>query len=226
MATCAPRSSVPYAASYHDLADPDTVACAQMGDRSAAERLILKYRNLVTSAARSFYIPGADRDDILQIGMIGLWQAIVDFRVERSASFPAFARVCIRRQLLTAIKTARRQKQAALNTSVSLDATRDTRRSDGAMACRSAVPDPEAAVITDAEARSLCLALRRRLSDFEWRVLGCFEDGLSYHEIATRLGCKVKSVDNALARVRRKAMAVRVANDVASGPAVSHHPPV
>ncbi len=218
-------SNIPYsfaavAMSFLDMTDTDTVACAQMGDRRAAERLLNKYQNLVKTAVRRFYIPGAERDDILQIGMLGLWQAIVDFRSDRSSSFPAFARVCIRRHLLTAIKSARRQKQAALNTSLPLETAAASERpfQEAPVGVCAGGTDPEATMISQEHMVALRRALRRVLSDFEWRVLGCFQSGMSYHEIATQLGCKVKSVDNALVRIRRKALAVRAADDIAPIP--------
>src|SRR5579884_3745372 len=111
-------------ASHHrfaDMQDAEIVEQAQKGDRAASEYLLYKYRNLVRTKVKSYFLVGAEREDLLQVGMIGLWQAIVDFRVDRAIAFPAFAKVCIQRHIITAIKTATRQKQMPLNTSLSLE---------------------------------------------------------------------------------------------------------
>src|SRR5919199_2873217 len=106
---------------YEDMADREIVARAQRGEESASEYLLYKYRNLVRTKVKSYFLVGAEKEDLLQVGMIGLWQAIVDFRCDRAISFPAFAKVCIQRHIITAIKTATRQKQMPLNTSLSLE---------------------------------------------------------------------------------------------------------
>jgi RNA polymerase sporulation-specific sigma factor len=213
--TGVPRHWIPPFGPYLALPDADAVASAQHGDRRAAECLLYKYRNLVRTAVQAFYIPGTEREDLLQIGMIGLWQAIVDFRRERSPSFPAFARVCIRRHLLTAIKSASRLKQAPLNCSMPIEAsgllTADPIPSSAATSLL--CPDPETVILQRERVIGLQRTLRTVLSDFEWSVLAGFRHGLSYNEIASRLGCKVKSVDNALARIRRKVSASVATSD-------------
>lgn len=207
MDTSLPRHLAPVFGPYANMPDHDAVACAQLGDKRAAECLLYRYRNLVKTTVRSFFIPGAEREDLLQIGMIGLWQAIVDFRCERSHSFPAFARVCVRRHLLTAIKSASRLKRLPLNASMPLEDTSPSRVHALAHVspAAAATGDPETQLIWNEYVLNLQRDLRGLLSDFEWRVLADYKAGLSYHEIASRLGCKVKSVDNALARIRRKA---------------------
>src|SRR5262245_35658732 len=106
---------------YEVLPDREIVAFAQRGEEAASEYLLYKYRNLVRTKVKSYFLVGAEKEDLLQVGMIGLWQAIVDFKPEKATSFPAFAKVCIHRHIITAIKAATRQKQIPLNTSLSLE---------------------------------------------------------------------------------------------------------
>lgn len=211
MDTGAPRHLVPSFGPYLSVPDRDAVASAQSGDRRAAECLLYRYRNLVGTVVRSYFVPGAEREDLLQIGMIGLWQAIVDFSGDRSPSFPAFARMCIRRHLITAIKSASRQKRLPLNCSTSLEDALCV--PDEALgrepAGDASYLDPESLFLSQDYVSRVRRALRTALSDFEWRVLADFQNGLTYHEIASHNGCKVKSVDNALARIRRKVAASR-----------------
>jgi len=197
-------------ASHHrfaDMQDAEIVEQAQKGDRAASEYLLYKYRNLVRTKVKSYFLVGAEREDLLQVGMIGLWQAIVDFRVDRAIAFPAFAKVCIQRHIITAIKTATRQKQMPLNTSVPLEGPPEDASSDWClcdMIPSANAPDPEELVIQGEDTRALQEMLRQLLSDFEWHVLAGYQLGKSYREIAEELRCKTKSVDNALARIKRK----------------------
>jgi len=115
---------------YAELPDADVVELAQCGREDAAEHLLYKYRNLVRSKVKSYFLVGAEREDLLQVGMIGLWQAIVDFKPAKATSFPAFAKVCIHRHIITAIKAATRQKQIPLNTSLSLEVPSEDDSSD------------------------------------------------------------------------------------------------
>lgn len=219
MDTSVPRHLAPTFGPYLSMSDNEAVACAQHGDKRAAECLLYKYRNLVRSAVQAFYIPGAEREDLLQIGMIGLWQAITDFRSDRSHSFRAFARICVRRHLITAIKSAGRQKQLPLNSSMPIEAAPSSvwQRVDARVHKALASADPEDWMLWNEYVTNLQRDLRGLLSDFEWSVLADFRCGMSYHEIASRLGCKVKSVDNALARIRRKVSASRHVLGAASG---------
>src|ERR1041385_3543775 len=116
------------------LPDFEIVQMAQRGRRDAAEHILYKYRNLVRSKVKSYFLVGAEREDLLQVGMIGLWQAIVDYRHDKATSFPAFAKVCIHRHIITAIKAATRQKQVPLNTSLSLEVPADDDASEWNMA--------------------------------------------------------------------------------------------
>lgn len=192
---------------YADLGDQEVVEMAQQGDESAVEYLLYKYRGLVRTKVRSYFLLGAEKEDLLQIGMIGLWQAVVDYRPDKDISFLSFARICIERHVITAIKTATRQKQTPLNTSVSLEYPSDDSESEWNLAeilVSDDTVDPEDLVLRREDNRRLRDMLRRLLSDFEWQVLAGYQVGKSYREIACELQCKTKSVDNALARIKRK----------------------
>jgi RNA polymerase sporulation-specific sigma factor len=196
---------------FAEMSDREIVARAQRGDEAAAEYLLYKYRNLVRTKVKSYFLVGAEKEDLLQVGMIGLWQAIVDFRCDKAISFPAFAKVCIQRHIITAIKTATRQKQMPLNTSLSLespaeDSGPDWNLSDIIPAAET--QDPEEQVIENEDTKVLHEMLQQVLSDFEWNVLAGYQIGKSYREIASELHCKTKSVDNALARIKRKVSTV------------------
>ena len=192
---------------YAVLCDQDIVRIAQHGDEQAAEYLLYKYRSLVRTKVRSYFLMGAEKEDLLQIGMIGLWQAVVDYRSEKDISFLSFARICIERHVITAIKTATRRKQTPLNTSVSLEYPSDDNDSEWNLAdilVSDDALDPEELVLKREDNTQLQDILQRLLSDFEWQVLSGYQVGKSYREIAGELQCKTKSVDNALARIKRK----------------------
>src|SRR5438045_5852745 len=187
---------------YDRLADFEVVRMAQKGRRDAAEHLLYKYRNLVRSKVKSYFLVGAEREDLLQVGMIGLWQAIIDYEPEKATSFPAFAKVCIHRHIITAIKAATRQKQLPLNTSLSLEVPSEDEVSDWSMSDilhTDLTADPEDLVLRREDTKQLEELLQRLLSEFEWQVLSGYQLGKSYREIAAELRCKTKSVDNALA---------------------------
>lgn len=192
---------------YSYLSDQEIVCVAQDGDDQASEFLLYKYRSLVRTKVRSYFLMGAEKEDLLQIGMIGLWQAIVDYRPEKDISFLSFARICIERHVITAIKTATRRKQTPLNSSVSLEYPSDDSDSEWNLAdilVSDDTVDPEELVMKHEDNSRLQDMLRRMLSDFEWQVLSGYQVGKSYREIAGELRCKTKSVDNALARIKRK----------------------
>jgi RNA polymerase sporulation-specific sigma factor len=186
----------------------DLIVAAQAGDEGASSALLQKYRSFVRCKARSYFLAGADRDDVIQEGMIGLYKAIRDFRPERQASFRSFAELCVTRQLITAIKTATRQKHTPLNTYVSLhrpaasEEEGDRVLSD-ILAARE-VCDPAEVVIAAWETRSIKEGFTGALSGFEADVLRLYVSGNSYCEIAEKLGRHSKAVDNALQRVKRK----------------------
>ncbi len=173
----------------------------------ALDYLINKYRNFVRAKARSYFLIGADREDIIQEGMIGLYKAIRDFRNDKLSSFRAFAELCVTRQIITAIKTATRQKHIPLNSYISLNKPiydEDSDRTLLDVLSGAKISDPEELVISREELVDIESKMEEILSDFEWKVLMSYLDGKSYQEIAVDLDRHVKSIDNALQRVKRK----------------------
>lgn len=173
----------------------------------ALDYIINKYRNFVRAKARSYFLIGADREDIIQEGMIGLYKAIRDFRNDKLSSFRAFAELCVTRQIITAIKTATRQKHIPLNSYISLNKPiydEDSDRTLLDVLSGAKVTDPEELVISREEFIDIEARMEDILSDLEWRVLMYYLDGKSYQEIAIDLNRHVKSIDNALQRVKRK----------------------
>ncbi|OMF23765.1 RNA polymerase factor sigma-70 [Paenibacillus sp. FSL H8-0548] len=192
---------------YDSSTDEDIVEAVRNGDSIALEYLINKYRNFVRAKARSYFLIGADREDIVQEGMIGLYKAIRDFKGDKLASFKAFAELCITRQIITAIKTATRQKHIPLNSYVSLDKPiydEDSDRTLLDVICGTRVSNPEELIINQEEFIGLEDKMSEILSDLERKVLMLYLDGRSYQEIAVDLDRHVKSIDNALQRVKRK----------------------
>jgi RNA polymerase sporulation-specific sigma factor len=188
--------------------DHQLVERVRGGDDRALTTLLARYRNFARSKARSYFLAGSDKEDVVQEGMIGLFKAIRDFDLAQETPFRAFAELCISRQILTAIKTANRQKHQPLNSSVSLDAPayRDG-NSDQSVADNlkaSHLSDPIELVISAEEVEALKDTMRDNLTDLEGDVLRLYMDGKSYEEIATVLGNHVKSIDNALQRIKRK----------------------
>lgn len=192
---------------YDTMMDEVIVESARQGNAAAQEYLINKYKNFVRAKARSYFLIGADREDIIQEGMIGLYKAIRDFRNDKLASFRAFAELCITRQIITAIKTATRQKHIPLNSYVSLNKPIYDEESDRTLLdviSGNKVTDPEELVISREEFVDIENKMGEFLSDLEWKVLMYYLDGRSYQEIAGDLRRHVKSIDNALQRVKRK----------------------
>jgi RNA polymerase sporulation-specific sigma factor len=192
---------------YDEMLDETIVDAARQGDDNAQEFLINKYKNFVRAKARSYFLIGADREDIIQEGMIGLYKAIRDFRNDKLASFRAFAELCITRQIITAIKTATRQKHIPLNSYISLNKPIYDEESDRTLLdvlSGTKVTDPEELVISREEFTDIENKMGEFLSDLEWKVLMSYLDGRSYQEIAKDLRRHVKSIDNALQRVKRK----------------------
>jgi len=189
------------------MRDEEIVRLAKGGDEPATEHLLTKYRNIVEGKARSYFLIGADHEDIIQEGMIGLFKAIRDFRNDRLLPFRAFAELCISRQIFTAIKAATRQKHIPLNSYVSLHATLFDADSDRTLMdtlAESDTSDPEEQVISQQFTDDLTQRIKRDLSELESAVLRSHLDGASYQEIADGLRRRVKSVDNALQRAKRK----------------------
>jgi len=192
---------------YDAMVDEEVVESAREGCDLAQEFLINKYRNFVRAKARSYFLIGADREDIIQEGMIGLYKAIRDFRSDKLSSFRAFAELCITRQIITAIKTATRQKHIPLNSYVSLNKPiydEDSDRTLLDVISGSKITDPEELIISREEFGDIEEKMGEILSELEWKVLMAYLDGKSYQEIAADLRRHVKSIDNALQRVKRK----------------------
>ena len=193
---------------FENMTDEEIVTDAKEKENSIAlDFLINKYRNFVRAKARSYFLIGADREDIIQEGMIGLYNAIRDFRGDKLSSFRAFAELCVTRQIITAIKTATRQKHIPLNSYVSLNKPiydEDSDRTLLDVLSGSKISDPEELVISREEFSDIEEKMGQILSDLEWKVLMAYLDGKSYQEIAVELDRHVKSIDNALQRVKRK----------------------
>ena len=191
-----------------DITDEDLVERARVGSEQALETLLHRYRHYARAKARTYFLAGADREDIVQEGMIGLFKAIRDFRADRNAAFRAFAELCITRQIITAIKTATRQKHIPLNSYVSLNKQAagedDDARSLGDVLTSAEVLDPAELLISAEEIANIRESMGRLLSELETEVLRLYMDGKSYQEIADMLGRHVKSIDNALQRIKRK----------------------
>jgi len=203
MAQHFPDNSIDFAV----MTDEDIVELAREGNNDAAEFLINKYKNFVRAKARSYFLIGADKEDIIQEGMIGLYKAIRDFRPDKLSSFRAFAELCITRQIITAIKTATRQKHIPLNSYVSLNKPiydEDSDRTLLDVISGTRVTDPEELIISREEFNDIEEKMGEILSSLEWKVLMYYLEGKSYQEIAGDLNRHVKSIDNALQRVKRK----------------------
>ncbi|WP_161629093.1 RNA polymerase sporulation sigma factor SigH [Peribacillus psychrosaccharolyticus] len=192
---------------YLQFDDDVLVDLVHKGDSEALDYLIQKYRNFVRAKARTYFLIGADKEDIVQEGMIGLYKAIRDFKGDKLSSFKAFAELCITRQIITAIKTATRQKHIPLNSYVSLDKPIYDEESDRTLMdviSGTKVLDPEELIINQEEFDDIEIKMAELLSDLERKVLALYLDGQSYQEISEELNRHVKSIDNALQRVKRK----------------------
>ncbi len=192
---------------YNKLSDEEIVAIAKSGDSIATDYIINKYKNFVKSRARTYFLIGADKEDIIQEGMIGLYKAIRDYDTTKPASFRGFAEICITRQIITAIKTATRQKHIPLNSYISLNKSVYDEESERMMIDMIAEKEnfnPEEIMITKEHFSSILTKMSEVLSKFEWKVMNLFLDGKSYSEIAKRLDKSEKSIDNALQRIKKK----------------------
>lgn len=192
--------------------DEELVRRSRTGCNRATEHLLARYRPLVESKARTYYLRGADHEDVVQEGMIGLFKAIRDFRDDRLAHFRAFADLCVTRQIITAIKTASRQKHFPLNGYISLNQSATTETETTLL---EALPDghigsPEDMFFQRGDPDGRLSAVRHTLSELEARVLDCYLQGKSYREMSCELRCPPKAVDNALQRVKRKLNELRI----------------
>jgi len=194
-------------ATYTEMNDEEVIGLAQQGDQFAIEFLVNKYKNFVRAKARSYFLIGADKEDIIQEGMIGLFKAIRDYKMDKLTSFRAFAELCITRQIITAIKTATRQKHIPLNSYVSLNKPIYDEESDRTLMdilSTAKITNPEEIVISREEFIFIEKKMGEILSSLEWKVLMAYLEGKSYQEISVELKRHVKSIDNALQRVKRK----------------------
>src|SRR4051794_22651703 len=184
------------------------IALAKQGNADAYDRIVRRYYGFVRLKASSYFLAGGDADDLIQEGLVGLYKAVRDYRTDRESSFRNFAELCITRQIITAVKTATRNKHTPLNGYVSFSAA-PASSSDGEPTLDEVIPgspihDPVNQVISSEELRSLVDCMTSQLSELESRVLALYLDGYSYETIGERLGCDTKTVDNALQRVKRK----------------------
>lgn len=192
---------------YMDMTDENVVRLAQENESQALEYLLNKYKNFVRSKARSYFLIGADHEDIVQEGMIGLYKAIRDYREDKLSSFRAFAELCITRQIITAIKTATRQKHIPLNSYVSLNKPIFDEESDRTLLdviTEDSFSNPESMMISKEDVSFIKEKIGSMLSGLELDVLLKYMEGKSYQEISDELGRHVKSIDNALQRIKRK----------------------
>ena len=196
------------AAPLTDLDDDDLAARYQGGDVGSLETLLERYRRFVRAKARGHFLVGADFDDIEQEGMIGLYKAVRDFRPDRQASFRAFAELCITRQIITAIKTATRQKHQPLNQYVSISSVRgsddEAEHNVEILLDDRRAADPAEEVVSCERLDTIRQSMAEMLSGLEVDVLRLYVEGRSYQEIGEQLGRHVKSIDNALQRIKRK----------------------
>nr|WP_275299610.1 RNA polymerase sporulation sigma factor SigH [Clostridium sp. YIM B02506] len=192
---------------FKNRLDEDVAVEAKEGNIEAQEYLISKYETFVKTKAKSYFLIGADKEDIYQEGMIGLYKAIRDFNPHKLASFRAFAELCITRQIITAIKTATRQKHIPLNTYISLNKPvyeEESERTLLDILSGIKISDPEELIISKEEIERMEKEISNALTELEMEVLTSYLDGKSYQEIACDLDRHAKSIDNALQRVKRK----------------------
>lgn len=193
---------------YSTMEDEEIIIAAKSGNDKALEYLINKYKNFVRAKAKAYFLVGADKEDIIQEGMIGLYKAIRDFKGDKLSSFKSFAELCITRQIITAVKTATRQKHIPLNSYISLNKPiyddESNRTLMDIIYSNEIAPNPEEMIISREEIAGIEGKLNEILSNLEWEVLSLYLEGKSYNEIAIELDRHVKSIDNALQRVKRK----------------------
>ncbi len=193
---------------YKQMDDVGLIDAVQQGDSTALDFLIRKYRGFVRAKASTYFLVGADYDDLIQEGMIGLYKAIRDYKQDKEASFKAFADVCVTRQIITAIKSATRMKHGPLNSYVSLDKPvfdEDSERTlIDVIANEQDTIDPEALLISRERYQVVEEKLGTVLSELEREVLMLYLDGRSYQEISELLNRHVKAIDNALQRIKKK----------------------
>ena len=194
---------------YQDMSDEDLIQVIKSGDKPALEFLINKYKELVNMKVSKFFMVGAEREDIVQEGLIGLFKAIKSYNPEKQNSFKTFANLCVERQLITAIKTCNRQKHMPLNSYLSLNITAYEEDEDSSLLDifdANQMEDPLDTITKKEYYQTVENAIDKSLSDFEKQVLNRYMQGESYIQIAEKLDTPVKSIDNAIQRIRKKAI--------------------
>ena len=194
---------------YEDVPDEELIKLVHSGDKNALDFLIGKYNDIVSMKANKFFIIGAEKEDMVQEGMIGLYKAIKSFDVEKQNSFKTFANLCIERQLITAIKTSNRQKHIPLNSSISLNTSAYDENDETSIMeilDTKLVEDPLETITKKEYFEAVESRIDKNLSTFEKKVLDFYFQGESYVNIATKLDAQVKAVDNAIQRIRKKAI--------------------
>ena len=200
------------AMSMDTLTDEALCRLAASGDRRAEETLVSRYTRLVRSCARPYFLAGGDSEDLTQEGMLGLIKAVREFQADKDTSFRTFAEICIRSRLYSALRSAGREKHQVLNQSISLDTPDFDSNSYTSRTKCLAQRGPEDELIDREHTAALLSGVRKQLSEFEAKILGYYLNGLSCREIAQEVERPVKSVDNAVQRIRRK-----VAQQILSG---------
>ena len=194
---------------YKDMSDEDLINVIKSGDKSALEFLISKYKELVNMKVSKFFMIGAEKEDIVQEGLIGLFKAVKSYNPEKQNSFKTFANLCIERQLITAIKSSNRQKHMPLNSYLSLNTTAYEEDEDSSLLevfDAHQMEDPLDTITKKEYYQTVENAIDKSLSDFEKQVLNRYMQGESYVQIAEKLDTPVKSIDNAIQRIRKKAI--------------------
>lgn len=197
---------------FSQMKDEDLIEMIKAGNKPALEHLINRYKDLVNIKVSKYYIIGAEREDIVQEGLIGLYKAIKSYQADKQNSFKSFASICIERQLITAIKTSNRQKHIPLNSYISLNKDAYENDDDSSnidlmeILNANIIEDPLDMITKKEYYQIVENTIDKSLSDFEKKVLGCYMQGESYIEIAQKLDAPVKSIDNAIQRIRKKAI--------------------
>ena len=190
---------------YSTLSDTALHKLCSGGNADAENELAARYSRVVRACARPFFLAGGDSEDLMQEGMLGLLSAIREYKPESDASFKTYAELCIRRRLISAVRSASRMKHAPLNEGVSLDEILSKEAQPGSAFCGESFRRvPEEQVLARESKNDFILSVSRYLSDFEVTILTHYLDGLSYNEIASMTGRSLKSVDNAVQRIRHK----------------------
>ncbi len=191
-------------ASLNQMRDEELCELVAEGNRTAEEVLVTRYNRLVRSCSRPFFLAGGDSEDLIQEGMVGLIKAVREYNSSKEASFRTFAEVCIRNRLYSVLRAAARDKHAPLNQSIPLDTPFFERDSYTSGTSDLAQCNPEDFLIDREHTAALLSGVRKKLSEFEAKILGYYLDGLSCREIAETVGKSPKSVDNAVQRIRQK----------------------